>query len=34
LTHDIIQEGDVIEKIQTQMQSGQNLYDGWVNDST
>ncbi|MGO4560366.1 ABC transporter substrate-binding protein [Rhizobiales bacterium 3FA27D7] len=33
LTHDTIQEGDVVEKIQTQMQTGQNLYDGWVNDS-
>ncbi|MGN6548885.1 MAG: ABC transporter substrate-binding protein [Pararhizobium sp.] len=31
--HDVIQEGDVVEKIQTQMQTGQNLYDGWVNDS-
>ncbi|TIT70874.1 MAG: carbohydrate ABC transporter substrate-binding protein, partial [Mesorhizobium sp.] len=33
VTHDTIQEGDVVEKIQTQMQTGQNLYDGWVNDS-
>ncbi|MGO4706731.1 ABC transporter substrate-binding protein [Microvirga sp. 2MCAF38] len=33
LTHDLIQEGDVVEKIQTQMQSGKNIYDGWVNDS-
>jgi len=33
VTHDLIQEGDVVEKIQTQMQTGQNLYDGWVNDS-
>jgi len=33
LTHDLIQEGDVIEKIQTQMQSGRNVYDAWVNDS-
>ncbi|RVC24411.1 carbohydrate ABC transporter substrate-binding protein, partial [Mesorhizobium sp. M7A.F.Ca.AU.002.02.1.1] len=33
ITHDVIQEGDVVEKIQTQMQTGQNLYDGWVNDS-
>jgi glycerol transport system substrate-binding protein len=33
VTHDIIQEGDVVEKIQTQMQTGQNIYDGWVNDS-
>ncbi len=33
VTHDLIGEGDVIEKLQTQMQSGQNIYDGWVNDS-
>ncbi len=33
LTHDLIQEGDVVEKIQTQMQSGRNVYDAWVNDS-
>ena len=31
--HDLIQEGDVVEKLQTQMQSGQNIYDGWINDS-
>lgn len=33
LTHDLIQEGDVIEKLQTQFQSGQNIYDAYVNDS-
>jgi glycerol transport system substrate-binding protein len=33
LRHDLIQEGDVIEKLQTQMQSGENIYDAWVNDS-
>ncbi|WNG14376.1 ABC transporter substrate-binding protein [Cystobacter fuscus] len=33
LKHDIIQEGDVIEKLQTQMQSGRNIYDMYVNDS-
>ena len=33
LTHDIIQEGDVVEKLQTQMQSGQNIYDAYINDS-
>ena len=33
LTHDLIQEGDVVEKLQTQMQSGRNIYDAWVNDS-
>ncbi len=31
--HDVIQEGDVVEKIQTQMQSGENIYDAYVNDS-
>jgi glycerol transport system substrate-binding protein len=31
--HDLIQEGDVVEKLQTQMQSGKNVYDGWINDS-
>src|ERR1700712_4417170 len=30
--HDVIQEGDVVEKLQTQMQSGKNVYDGWIND--
>lgn len=33
LTHDLIGEGDVIEKLQTQMQSGENIYDAYVNDS-
>jgi len=33
LTHDLIQEGDVVEKLQTQMQSDRNIYDAWVNDS-
>jgi glycerol transport system substrate-binding protein len=33
VTHDLIQEGDVVEKLQTQMQSGENVYDGYVNDS-
>ncbi|NJM91192.1 MAG: carbohydrate ABC transporter substrate-binding protein [Myxococcales bacterium] len=33
VTHDLIQEGDVIEKLQTQMQSGQNIYDMYVNDT-
>jgi glycerol transport system substrate-binding protein len=33
VTHDLIQEGDVIEKLQTQMQSGENIYDAYVNDS-
>lgn len=33
LKHDLLQEGDVVEKLQTQMQSDRNIYDGWVNDS-
>ena len=33
VTHDLLQEGDVVEKLQTQMQSGRNLYDAYVNDS-
>lgn len=31
--HDTIQEGDVVEKIQTQMQTGNNIYDAYINDS-
>ncbi|WP_028879017.1 ABC transporter substrate-binding protein [Terasakiella pusilla] len=33
ITHDLIGEGDVVEKLQTQMQSGKNIYDAYVNDS-
>jgi len=33
VTHDVIQEGDVIEKLQTQWQSGKNIYDAYINDS-
>ena len=33
VTHDLIGEGDVVEKLQTQMQSGENIYDAYVNDS-
>ena len=33
VNHDLIQEGDVVEKLQTQMQSGKNIYDGWISDS-
>jgi len=33
VSFDLIQEGDVIEKLQTQWASGKNIYDGWVNDS-
>lgn len=33
VTHDLIGEGDVIEKLQTQMQTGENIYDAYVNDA-
>jgi glycerol transport system substrate-binding protein len=33
INHDLIQEGDVVEKLQTQMQSGRNIYDAYINDS-
>jgi glycerol transport system substrate-binding protein len=33
VSHDLIGEGDVVEKLQTQMQSGENIYDAYVNDS-
>jgi glycerol transport system substrate-binding protein len=33
VTHDLIQEGDVIEKLQTQWQSGKSIYDAYINDS-
>ncbi|MDB5914738.1 MAG: transporter substrate-binding protein, partial [Ramlibacter sp.] len=33
MKHDLIQEGDVVEKLQTSMQSGKSIYDGWISDS-
>jgi glycerol transport system substrate-binding protein len=33
VSHDLIQEGDVIEKLQTQWASGKNVYDAYINDS-
>ena len=33
VVHDLIQEGDVIEKLQIQMQSGENVFDVYINDS-
>jgi glycerol transport system substrate-binding protein len=33
VNHDLIQEGDVVEKLQTQMQSDRNIYDAYINDS-
>jgi glycerol transport system substrate-binding protein len=31
--HDTIREGEVVERLQTQMRTGRNLYDAYVNDS-
>ena len=33
VTHDLIGEGDVVEKLQTQMQTGENVYDLYINDA-
>lgn len=33
IKHDLIGEGDVVEKLQTQMQTGENIYDAYINDS-
>jgi glycerol transport system substrate-binding protein len=33
VVHDLIGEGDVIEKLQVQMQSGKNVFDAYINDS-
>lgn len=33
VNHVLMPEGEVIETLQTQMQTGQNLYDGYINDS-
>ena len=33
VTHDLIGEGDVVERLQSQMQTGENLYDAYINDS-
>lgn len=33
VTHNIISEGDVVDTMQTQMQSDRNIYDAFVNDS-
>ncbi len=33
VTHDLISEGDVVERLQTQMQTGENIYDAYINDS-
>src|SRR5688572_16833838 len=31
--HDLVQEGDVVEKLQTSMQSGNSIDDRWITDS-
>jgi glycerol transport system substrate-binding protein len=33
VNHQLLGEGEVIQAVQTQMQTGRNLYDGYVNDS-
>jgi glycerol transport system substrate-binding protein len=33
VTHELIGEGDVVAKLEQQMQSGQNIYDAYINDS-
>jgi glycerol transport system substrate-binding protein len=33
VNHQILGEGELIQAVQTQMQTGRNLYDGYVNDS-
>ena len=33
VTHDVVDEAGVVERIQTQMQSGENIYDAYINDS-
>jgi len=33
VNHQLLGEGEVIQAVQTQMQTGRNLYDGYINDS-
>ena len=33
VTHETIGEGDVVDRLQRQMQTGENIYDAYVNDS-
>ena len=33
VTHDLIGEGDVVERLQVQMQTGENVYDMYINDA-
>ncbi len=33
VSHDTTTQSDVVEKLQTQIQSGKNMYDGWISDA-
>ena len=33
VNHQILGEGEVVQAVQTQMQTGRNLYDAYINDS-
>jgi len=33
VVHQVLGEGEVVQAVQTQMQTGRNLYDGYINDS-
>ena len=33
VNHKLLGEGEVVQAVQTQMQTGRNLYDGYINDS-
>jgi len=33
VNHQVLGEGDVVQAVQTQMQTNRNLYDGYINDS-
>ena len=34
IKHDLVAKSDLVEKLQTQIQSGKNMYDGWISDSS
>ena len=33
INHQLLGEGEVVQAVQTQMQTGRNLYDAYINDS-
>ncbi len=33
VVHEVVREGELVQRLQTQMRSGRNLYDAYVNDS-